>query len=87
MEVQKSALAEKMKDLENIQGVGGKVKRLTWERLMGNREVVVRWQEVSAIIPYSLLQAACTDFTNTKRHWHSSPNPQISPPLSITSLH
>lgn len=27
-------------------GVGQKVKALTWERLMGNREVVGRWQEV-----------------------------------------
>ena len=27
-------------------GVGVKVRELTWERLMGNREVVHRWQEV-----------------------------------------
>lgn len=28
-------------------GVGRKVEALTWERLMGNREVIGRWQEVS----------------------------------------
>ena len=27
-------------------GVGQKVKALTWERLMGNREIIGRWQEV-----------------------------------------
>jgi ubiquinone biosynthesis protein COQ9 len=27
-------------------GIGQKVKALTWERLMGNREVIGRWQEV-----------------------------------------
>jgi ubiquinone biosynthesis protein COQ9 len=27
-------------------GVGAKVKALTWERLMGNKEIVHRWQEV-----------------------------------------
>jgi len=29
-----------------VTGVGGKVRALTWERLIGNREVVHRWQEV-----------------------------------------
>jgi ubiquinone biosynthesis protein COQ9 len=28
-------------------GVGAKVKALTWERLMGNKEIIHRWQEVS----------------------------------------
>ena len=32
-------------------GVGGKVVELTWERLLGNREVVGRWQEVSSLPP------------------------------------
>src|SRR6266536_591063 len=27
-------------------GVGAKVKKLTWERLMGNKEIIHRWQEV-----------------------------------------
>lgn len=31
-------------------GVGGRVKALTWERLMGNREVVHRWQEALALL-------------------------------------
>ena len=30
-------------------GVGQKVKALTWERLMGNREIIGRWQEVGLI--------------------------------------
>lgn len=34
-----------------VMGVGAKVRALTWERLMGNREIVHRWQEVSAIHP------------------------------------
>lgn len=33
-------------------GVGGKVKALTWERLMGNREIIHRWQEALALIPH-----------------------------------
>ena len=35
-----------------VMGVGGKVKALTWQRLMGNREVVHRWQEVGCIYSY-----------------------------------
>ena len=42
-------------------GVGQKVKALTWERLMGNQEVVGRWQEVR--LPLS--------------NRHPSPNDQI----------
>lgn len=34
-------------------GVGGKVKALTWERLMENREVIHRWQEVCLSSPIS----------------------------------
>ncbi len=29
--------------------VGDKVRRLAWERLVGNRPVITRWQEVSGI--------------------------------------
>jgi ubiquinone biosynthesis protein COQ9 len=32
-------------------GVGAKVKALTWERLMGNKEIIHRWQEVSPSLP------------------------------------
>lgn len=31
-------------------GVGGKVKALTWKRLMGSREVIHRWQEVCRLL-------------------------------------
>lgn len=31
-------------------GVGGKVKALTWERLLGNKDVVHRWQEALALL-------------------------------------
>lgn len=31
---------------KKVPGVGGKVKELTWKRLMGNKEVIGRWQEV-----------------------------------------
>jgi ubiquinone biosynthesis protein COQ9 len=30
-------------------GTGAKVKALTWERLMANKEIIHRWQEVSLI--------------------------------------
>jgi ubiquinone biosynthesis protein COQ9 len=30
-------------------GVGAKVKALTWARLMGNKEIIHRWQEVSLL--------------------------------------
>jgi len=34
------------KEGEKPLGVGAKVKKLTWERLMGNKEIIHRWQEV-----------------------------------------
>lgn len=53
MEVQKNALAAKADELwsgrEKVPGVGGKVKELTWERLIANREVIGKWQEVGYI--------------------------------------
>ena len=30
-------------------GVGFKVKALTWERLMDNREIIGQWQEVCSL--------------------------------------
>lgn len=51
---QREALADKARELftsENEQGerlgVGRKVELLTWERLMGNKEVIGQWQQVS----------------------------------------
>lgn len=35
-------------------GTAAKVKALTWERLMGNREIIHRWQEVFLPYPHSL---------------------------------
>jgi ubiquinone biosynthesis protein COQ9 len=52
---QREALKNKCADTFKVEegkkelGVGQKVKALTWERLMGNREVVGRWQEVGLI--------------------------------------
>lgn len=48
---QRLSLAEKkdMLDIgegEKVLGTGAKVKNLTWERLIANREIVHRWQEV-----------------------------------------
>jgi ubiquinone biosynthesis protein COQ9 len=40
---------EQERDGKKEMGVGQKVKALTWERLMGNREVVGRWQEVGSL--------------------------------------
>lgn len=52
LEVQKKALAGQAEQLwntaEKLPGVGAKVKALIWERLMGNREIIERWQEVCA---------------------------------------
>jgi hypothetical protein len=39
-----------LKEGEKPLGVGGKVKALSWERLMGNREIIHRWQEVRTTI-------------------------------------
>lgn len=46
----REALAARSKVLFEAEGapagVGGKVRALTWERLMANKEVIHRWQEV-----------------------------------------
>ena len=47
---QRSALAGRVQELfdgrEDSLSVGQKVEALAWERLLGNREVIGRWQEV-----------------------------------------
>lgn len=46
---QRNALAARSRELfqgEHQPSVGAKVETLTWERLMGNRHVIDRWQEV-----------------------------------------
>jgi ubiquinone biosynthesis protein COQ9 len=47
---QREALKEEVGVIEEEgakkMGVGAKVKELTWRRLMGNEEVIHRWQEV-----------------------------------------
>ena len=48
---QRLGLAEKthvceVEEGQKPMGVGRKVKALTWERLMANRQVIHRWQEV-----------------------------------------
>ena len=49
---QRLALAEKSKKLfereDSPPGVGAKVAALTWERLLANKDVIHRWQEVRA---------------------------------------
>ncbi|CAG8952507.1 hypothetical protein HYFRA_00009610 [Hymenoscyphus fraxineus] len=40
-----------VKDAGKGVGVGRTVKELTWERLLGNREVIHRWQEALALTP------------------------------------
>ncbi|KFA72375.1 hypothetical protein S40288_05597 [Stachybotrys chartarum IBT 40288] len=37
-------------DAPGHRGVGAKVEALTWERLMGNRDVIHRWQEALAVM-------------------------------------
>ena len=39
-------LSPALKEGEKVPGVGWKVEALTWERLMANREIIHRWQEV-----------------------------------------
>ncbi|KAF8866080.1 ubiquinone biosynthesis protein COQ9 [Acephala macrosclerotiorum] len=66
---QRLGLAEKTDILERAVGAkplgtGAKVKKLTWERLMGNKQVVHRWQEALALmaqpsnVPTSLKELA-----------------------------
>ena len=40
-------------------GVGAKVAALTWERLMGNKEIVHRWQEVRPVGRRTIAWGAC----------------------------
>lgn len=48
---QRQALASHVRDLEDKgMGVGGKVKELTWRRLMANKAIVHRWQEALALM-------------------------------------
>ena len=49
-------------------GVGGKVKALTWERLMANREIIHRWQEVRTIT--GPRAEKCGLIKDCCRHWH-----------------
>ncbi|KUJ10626.1 ubiquinone biosynthesis protein COQ9 [Mollisia scopiformis] len=61
---QRLGLAQKKEVLEADEGIGAKVKKLTWERLMGNKEIVHRWQEALALmaqpsnVPTSLKELA-----------------------------
>jgi len=53
---QREALKNRCADVLKVEegkkelGVGQKVKALTWERLMGNKEVIGRWQEALALM-------------------------------------
>lgn len=47
--MQRERLAEKSQELlkdESLTNINDKVAALTWERLMGNKETIHRWQEV-----------------------------------------
>jgi ubiquinone biosynthesis protein COQ9 len=44
-------LSPVLKEGEKSLGIGGKVKALTWERLMADREIIHRWQEVCLFAP------------------------------------
>lgn len=58
LEVQKNALASKAETIfsEDLQpggrapGVGNKVKALTWQRLLANKDIISRWQEALAVL-------------------------------------
>jgi ubiquinone biosynthesis protein COQ9 len=41
---------------EKVLGIGAKVKKLTWERLMTNKEIVHRWQEVCFFTIYYIMR-------------------------------
>lgn len=66
---QRTGLAEHKHILEpastdaKAMGVGSKVKALTWERLMGNKEIIHLWQEVRAPSSrspvYELIEISC----------------------------
>ncbi|KAE9369463.1 ubiquinone biosynthesis protein COQ9 [Stipitochalara longipes BDJ] len=43
-------LSPPLREGEKPIGIGWKVKALTWERLMGNKNIVHRWQEALALI-------------------------------------
>ncbi|KAK7428671.1 Ubiquinone biosynthesis protein coq9, mitochondrial [Neonectria magnoliae] len=64
---QRDALAARNEELfkgQELPGIAARVEALTWERLMGNREVLDRWQEALAVmaqpsyVPASLKELA-----------------------------
>ncbi|TVY49201.1 Ubiquinone biosynthesis protein coq9, mitochondrial [Lachnellula occidentalis] len=50
LQKQRGIISPAVREGERAPGVGTKVKMLTWERLMGNRDVVHRWQEALALM-------------------------------------
>jgi ubiquinone biosynthesis protein COQ9 len=61
-------LSRVLEGVEKPLGVGGKVKALTWERLMANREIIHRWQEVRTIT--GPRAEKCGLIKDCCRHWH-----------------
>ncbi|KAI9052500.1 hypothetical protein LZ554_003844 [Drepanopeziza brunnea f. sp. 'monogermtubi'] len=61
------------------EGVGRKVKGLTWERLMANREVVHRWQEALALMaqPSNLPTAIHELSSLSDEIWFLSGDPSV----------
>lgn len=84
---QREALAARSQALfpePNQPGIGARVEALTWERLMANKKVLDRWQEVRQIVPLRLRGV----FYSHLRPHRLSPswlNQATSPPLSKSS--
>lgn len=67
---QRERLADRSRELledDSLTSVGDKVAALTWERLLGNRDIIHRWQEVSC----SCSCLACF-VRHTHTHWRVS---------------
>jgi ubiquinone biosynthesis protein COQ9 len=95
----KQALDDEIRESSGVDGKGMKlgtgamVKRLTWERLMGNKEIIHRWQEVCCDSPlflalclgYDILHNSILVLTHVAKALALIAQP-ANVPISITEL-
>lgn len=89
---QRGMMAGRARELDEGMGVGTKVAALTWARLMGNKDIIHRWQEVSFMSHCpskltQLLRSGCAylcvllaNQTFFPRPWPSWPSHPTFPP-------
>lgn len=85
---QREALAARSRELfpdPNQPGISLRVEELTWERLMGNKLVLDRWQEVIYTCPgFHVITYLRSCFTGIGRHGSAQLRPRIHKGASKT---